>query len=175
MSKITLDVNTFKLLSSDTRLEILRALDKRKMTLQELTTITDMQKATLHEHLTKLAEAELVKRQERGGHKWVYYDLSWKAKCLLHPEMGRIAVMIASTFFVFIVGIVSFISMISTMMPMAMEETIRNEQVDDVLLYAGEKTMETPLPYVPVLAFTLFAILCVLTIWRIHANKKTRL
>ena len=36
MPKITLDMNTFKALASDTRLDILRALDGNKMALKDI-------------------------------------------------------------------------------------------------------------------------------------------
>ena len=92
MSKVTLDMSTFKALASDTRLDILRALDGKKMGLKDISQATKLNKATLHEHLTKLNEAGLVKRKEREGHKWVYYKLTWKGECLLHPENTRIVV-----------------------------------------------------------------------------------
>jgi len=174
MPKVTLDVNTFKILASDTRLDILRALDRRKMTLQELTSATHMQKATLHEHLVKLSEAELVKRQERGGHKWVYYDLSWKAKCLLHPEMGRIAVMISSTFFIFLIGVASVVSLMTSMMPAA-EDLLTAPGADDVLDVGISEATPLSLHVVPLVAFVLCGIFLVLTLWRVQKNKQPRL
>ena len=98
MTKITIDMNTFKALASDTRLDILRALDGRKLSLNDICRATNLNKATLHEHLTKLYEAGLVKKNEREGHKWVYYKLSWKGEGLLHPENTKIVVMFSITF-----------------------------------------------------------------------------
>ncbi len=98
MSKVTLDRDTFKALASDTRLDILRTLDGRKMNLTEIAAQTKLNKATLHEHLSKLAEAGLVKKKEREGHKWVYYKLSWKGENILHPENTRIVIMFTMTF-----------------------------------------------------------------------------
>ena len=98
MTKLTLDMHTFKALASDTRLDILRALDGKKMSLKELGHITNLNKATLHEHLAKLNEAGLIKKKEREGHKWVYYKLTWKGEGLLHPENTRIVVMFSVTF-----------------------------------------------------------------------------
>jgi DNA-binding transcriptional ArsR family regulator len=106
MSKVTLDMSTFKALASDTRLDILRSLDGKKMSLKDISTATKLNKATLHEHLAKLHEADLVKRKERQGHKWVYYKLSWKGECLLHPENTRIVVLFATTFITLCVGII---------------------------------------------------------------------
>ncbi len=106
MPKITLDMNTFKALASDTRLDILRALDGNKMGLKDISEATKLNKATLHEHLAKLTDAGLVKKKEREGHKWVYYKLTWKGEGLLHPENARIVVLFTTTFISLFFGIV---------------------------------------------------------------------
>jgi DNA-binding transcriptional ArsR family regulator len=98
MTKVTLDIDAFKALASDTRLEILKTLDGKNMSLSEISRVTSLNKATLHEHLLKLHQAGLIKRKEREGHKWVYYKLSWKGECLLHPENSRIVVMFTASF-----------------------------------------------------------------------------
>ena len=67
MSKVTLDINAFKALASDTRLDILRTLDGKKMSLKDISNATNLNKATLHEHLSKLNEAGLIKKKEREG------------------------------------------------------------------------------------------------------------
>ena len=110
MSKVTLDMNTFKALASDTRLDILRALDGKKMSLKDISNATKLNKATLHEHLAKLHEAGLVKRKEREGHKWVYYKLTWKGEGLLHPENTRIVVMFSITFFSLLLAVMLIVS-----------------------------------------------------------------
>ena len=110
MSKVTLDMVTFKALASDTRLDILRALDGKRMSLKDISTATRLNKATLHEHLSKLNEAGLVKKKEREGHKWVYYKLTWKGECLLHPENTRIVVLFSVTFMTLFVGIIQLVS-----------------------------------------------------------------
>jgi DNA-binding transcriptional ArsR family regulator len=114
MTKVTLDMGTFKALASDTRLDILKALDGKKMNLKELTKVTNLNKATLHEHLTKLNEAGLVKKKEREGHKWVYYKLTWKGEGLLHPENTRIVVLFTMTFIALSAGILQLITYLKT-------------------------------------------------------------
>ena len=106
MAKVTLDMNAFKALASDTRLDILKALDNKKMNLKDLSEATKLNKATLHEHLSKLNEAGLVKRKERNGHKWVYYKLTWKGESLLHPENTRIVLLFTMTFIALWGGII---------------------------------------------------------------------
>ena len=110
MTKVTLDMNTFKALASDTRLDILKALDGTKMNLNDISKKTKLNKATLHEHLVKLNEAGLVKRKEREGHKWVYYKLTWKGESLLHPENTRIVVMFSVTFISILVAVMFMVS-----------------------------------------------------------------
>ena len=110
MSKVTLDMNTFKALASDTRLDILRTLDGKKLSLKDISNATNLNKATLHEHLSKLNEAGLVKKKGREGHKWVYYKLSWKGECLLHPENTRIVVLFSATFISLFFGIIQLIN-----------------------------------------------------------------
>lgn len=133
MSKVTLDMNTFKALASDTRLGILRALDGKKMSLRDIEKATNLNKATLHEHLQKLNEAGLVKRKEREGHKWVYYKLTWKGEGLLHPENTRIVVMFSITFvslFLAVILLVSFAQPITVGMARTYDNT--------TLLYEAE-------------------------------------
>lgn len=109
MTKITLDRETFKALASDTRLDILKTLDGKHLGLNEIAKESNLNKATLHEHLTKLNEAGLIKRTERDGHKWVYYRLTWKGECLLHPENAKIVVLFTATFVALWVGIIQLI------------------------------------------------------------------
>ncbi len=110
MTKITIDMHTFKALASDTRLDILKALDGKKLSLTDICKATNLNKATLHEHLSKLYEAGLVKKNEREGHKWVYYKLSWKGEGLLHPENTKIVVMFGITFISLLVAVMLLVN-----------------------------------------------------------------
>ena len=109
MTKITLDRETFKALASDTRLDILKTLDGKHLGLNEIAKVSNLNKATLHEHLIKLHEAGLIKRTEREGHKWVYYKLTWKGESLLHPENTKIVVLFTTTFVALWLGIIQLI------------------------------------------------------------------
>ncbi|MHB8634642.1 MAG: ArsR/SmtB family transcription factor [Thermoplasmatota archaeon] len=86
MAKITLDAETFKALASATRLSVLRSLDERRKTLSELARDLSLNKATLHEHLTLLSGAGLVKKRDDEGRKWIYYELTWTGEKILHPQ-----------------------------------------------------------------------------------------
>lgn len=94
--RITLDREAFKVLASDTRLDILKALDERPMTVSELGRKLELNKATVFEHLEKLVAAGLVKKQDHEDRMWVYYSLSWKARRILHPERVTIALLFST-------------------------------------------------------------------------------
>lgn len=94
MTKIVLDAESFKALASDTRLQILKALDARPLTVSELSRLLDLNKATVFEHLKQLMSAELAKREDDPARKWVYYKLTWKGRNVLHPENAQIFLML---------------------------------------------------------------------------------
>ena len=76
-----LDEDLLRVLSSHTRLEILRNLRQRQMTLTDLARLLEFCKSTVHEHLKRLLEAGLVYRIT--GRKWIYYRLSRKGDYLV--------------------------------------------------------------------------------------------
>jgi DNA-binding transcriptional ArsR family regulator len=112
MSKVTLDIEDFKALASETRLDILRAIDQRNMSLKDISQVTKLHETTVHEHLTKLVRSGFVKKNEREGHKWVYYKLSWKGSSLLHPDNTKVVVMFTSTFAIFLGSIFGLLYML---------------------------------------------------------------
>lgn len=146
MTKLTLDMATFKALASDTRLDILKTLDGKKMALKDISKATRLNKATLHEHLSKLNEAGLVNKKEREGHKWVYYKLTWKGECLLHPENTRIVVLFSVTFLTLCVGILNLVSYVKGRV---VGQAINSIGSDSTALYAledeGAKLLKTGL------------------------------
>lgn len=84
--RITLDAETFKALASTSRLLVLKALDERRKTLSELARDLSLNKATVHEHLQLLSTADLVKKRDDEGRKWIYYELTWRGQKILHPQ-----------------------------------------------------------------------------------------
>jgi len=191
MTKITLDRETFKALASDTRLDILKNLDGRPMGLNDIAKVTNLNKATLHEHLTKLNEAGLIKRTEREGHKWVYYRLTWKGESLLHPENTRIVVLFTATFValaVCILNIVSYIkgTLVQPVVTQAENSLLKNNVIPDGSLRgdqltapasngAGSVLFQDPLFLYGALAcFVVFLVVCCVAVWRFHVNKTVK-
>lgn len=100
---VTLDQESFRALASEVRVEILKRLDKHRMTVTDLSNALTLSKPTLLEHLERLQTAALVKRVDEGR-KWIYYELTGKAKKILHPERVQIIVALATSAILLSVG-----------------------------------------------------------------------
>ena len=96
VEQLTLDREALKALASDTRLDILKRLDERQKTVTELARDLDLNKATVFEHCERLLSADLIQKIE-DDRKWVYYQLSWKGRRILHPERMTIALLLSSS------------------------------------------------------------------------------
>ena len=183
MTKVTLNREAFKALASDTRLDIIRTLDGKKMSLTELSKATSLNKATLHEHLNKLTEAGLVKRIQREGHKWVYYKLSWKGESLLHPENTKIVIVFTAAFAALIAGFVQmFLYISSLVIPNSIQEdgflkAPTSEMIDESRNYVSSQQF---IPsdiwlYAGIICFLIFLVLLVFSIHKIWKNKQISL
>ncbi len=76
--RVELDKKALFALASDTRLEILKALQSERRTVSQLAETLGVDKAAVYRHLKKLEEGDFVKRED--DHGFVYYRLSWKAQ-----------------------------------------------------------------------------------------------
>jgi len=93
---IVLTKDTFEILASGTRLDILKALNARRMTITELAADLGLAKSTVHHHLQRLADAGFVAAGD-DGHSWVYYALTSEGRALLQPHDGaRIRIILAT-------------------------------------------------------------------------------
>jgi len=182
MTKVTLNRDAFKALASDTRLDIIRTLDGKKMSLTELSKATTLNKATLHEHLNKLTEAGLVKRLQREGHKWVYYKLSWKGESLLHPENTKIVIVFAAAFTALIAGFFQMYLYFRSLLPQetSPEFDVLNLPPKNLGSTGGVTTEPGLIPadlwlYAGIICFLLFLGLLVFSIHKLWRNKQPSL
>ncbi len=183
MPKVTLNKDAFKALASDTRLEIIRSLDGKKMNLTELSKETNLNKATLHEHLTKLSEAGLIKRIQRKGHKWVYYKLSWKGESLLHPENTKIVVVFVMAFTILAAGFIQmYFFVTSSLIPSEVNEfgiksVPLSESMDSLPRSSAETGFFTSdlLLYTAIICFLIFIVLIIFSIHKLWRNKQPSL
>jgi DNA-binding transcriptional ArsR family regulator len=103
-----IDRKTLKALAADTRLDILKSLGKRRKMPSELSKELNLAVPTVTEHLERLAEADLIRREETG-HKWVYYNLTEKGESLVRPRIPvqfiivlSISILIISAGFIYV-------------------------------------------------------------------------
>ncbi|MCD6229208.1 MAG: winged helix-turn-helix transcriptional regulator [Candidatus Diapherotrites archaeon] len=85
MTELVLDSDTIKVLSVDTRLDILKLLSERRRTATELSKNLEKHVTTIRTHLELLEKAQLVNRIE-NNHKWVYFQLTKKGSMLVEPK-----------------------------------------------------------------------------------------
>jgi DNA-binding transcriptional ArsR family regulator len=91
MNEITLDRKTFEALAIDTRVNILKSLKQRRKTQAELSKEMSLAASTISEHLDKMLNAELIRREEQGK-KWIYYALTDKGKGIVEPKQSSVFV-----------------------------------------------------------------------------------
>lgn len=116
-NEITLDKEALKVLASDTRIDILKKLDLRRMTITELSSSLNLSKATVHEHLTKLIDAGLVKKGDSHSNR-VYYELTGNSIGILHPhERTKIMFLLSSAISAFIGGFIEMYKFVRASVP----------------------------------------------------------
>ena len=93
--ELPLDDNLLKVLSSESRREILRLLAERRMTGAELASRLELGKPAVSEHLKKLQESDLIERHDDPDRRWVYYGLSPKGRSILEPQRVRFYLVLA--------------------------------------------------------------------------------
>lgn len=94
--KVELDRRSLFALASDTRLEILKALETNRRTVSQLADLLGIDKAAVHRHLKKLEEGGFVSRTE--DHGFIYYALTWKSRDILNPnDRTKIVILISSS------------------------------------------------------------------------------
>jgi DNA-binding transcriptional ArsR family regulator len=113
MDEVVLDKVSFKALASETRIDLLKRLDKGRRTASQLAEEFSLSVQAVSEHLKRLEEAGLVERKD-DGHKWVYFDLTVKSKKILGKEKPSNVLFLLSVSFLMIasgVGMVVFNSL----------------------------------------------------------------
>jgi DNA-binding transcriptional ArsR family regulator len=106
--RIVLDTESFRALSSETRVQLLKHLDEKRLTLTNLSKKMELAKATVSSHLESLENAGLIRRIDEGR-KWIYYSLTAKGKAVLHPESQKVGVILALSIGLSLIGLVSLL------------------------------------------------------------------
>lgn len=102
--KIILTKDLFRVLSSDTRITILKKLANRRMTISELSRDLKIAKSTVHEHLVLLTAVGLT-TPAPDEHQWKYYEITRNGTNLLLPENSiPITILLSSIGFILLAG-----------------------------------------------------------------------
>ena len=108
--QVILDDKSFKALSAESRVSILKNLQERRMTLSELSKRLHLETSTVKEHCTVLEHADLVTLIDEGR-KWKYYELTIKGKKVLMPSfMEEVKVLIVLCIGLIIFGGIIFMA-----------------------------------------------------------------
>lgn len=102
------DANTFKALSSPTRLKILKSLGARRMTMSELSKRFSLHVSTVKEHLDILESTGLIIMEDEG-YKWKYYNLTPAGKNIVFPYNKEIEILFPLGILFIIFGMQNFI------------------------------------------------------------------
>lgn len=125
--EIRMDKKVFEALSSDTRIAILKFLDRRQMTVTELANSLGMAKSTVHGHLCKMVEVGLVEKED-SNRKWTYYRLTPRGRGILHPhERTKIWVLLGSSILTFLGGVSQIIKSVS----ISVEKEVREKSLSE--------------------------------------------
>ncbi len=106
--RIVLDSETFKALSSDTRIGLLKKLNDQKMTLTDLANAMELSKTTVQFHLESLMSVGLIQKEDQGR-KWLYYSLTKKGRDILNPDGKKINVILTLSIGLVAISILMFI------------------------------------------------------------------
>lgn len=138
MKQVVLDEGSFKALSSDSRVSILKNLKSRRRTLSELSKQLSLGTSTVKEHCDVLRKAELIEQIDEGR-KWKYYELTDKGRSVITPSLYNdlqvlitlcVTVVIAAGILFFLLGTMGSVS-----------TGVSN--VSEDRLYSGTPIMET--------------------------------
>ena len=107
-SDIILDSDDLAVLSSKTRIAILKAIDKQESTITELAEELGISKASVHAHVAELESSGLIESDK--VRKWHPYSLTKKGREILHPHKNtRVVIMLGLIVFCMTAGIYSFV------------------------------------------------------------------
>ncbi len=135
-NRVVLDDKSFKALSADSRVSILKKLKERRMTLSELSERLKLKNSTVKEHCSILQNAELIAKIDEGR-KWKYYELTGKGKQVIEPslfEEAKVFVMLSLTailFFGFFLVIIQNAFLNNSYLTAPIQESSMIMQVND--------------------------------------------
>jgi len=182
MKKVEVDVDTFKALTSEERILLLKTMDKKKHTVQSLCKETNLSEENIRASLVSLKQAGFIKQKTSSNS--YYYTLSWKGSTLLHPENNRVFALASITLASLCTAFIGLTLFIRQQIAKPVHSTLVLEK-NDSLLFAprmgsmfestSQSTATSPYPSIIILSVVVFLSLLFICAWRYNKNKKQRL
>jgi DNA-binding transcriptional ArsR family regulator len=102
-----IDREVLKVLSADTRMDILKMLSEGARTPSFLSKKLGKSDATIVEHLDTMSRVGLVKKTVSPGKKWVFYSLTDRGEGILSSKSHRLVIILATSLIALVGGAVS--------------------------------------------------------------------
>ena len=101
------DRSVLKVLSVDTRMDILKELSQGSRTPSDLSKKFGKSSSTIVEHLETLVKSGLVKKIEQPGRKWIYYTLTERGEGIVTSKSRRLVIILGVSLLSFVGGFFS--------------------------------------------------------------------
>ncbi len=102
-----IDREVLKVLSADTRMDILKMLSEGARTPSFLSKKLGKSDATIVEHLDTMSKVGLVKKTVSPGKKWVFYSLTERGNGIVSSKSRRLVIILATSLITLMGGAVS--------------------------------------------------------------------
>lgn len=99
------DRDVLKVLSADTRMDILKMLKEGDRTPSFVAKKLQKSDSTIVEHLKTLEKVNLVKKTSAPGKKWVFYSLTERGKGIIAGRSRRLVIILSTSIILMMVGI----------------------------------------------------------------------
>jgi len=182
MKKVEVDVDTFKALTSEERILLLKTMDKKKHTIQSLCKQTNLSEEAIQVSLESLKQAGFIK--QKSSPDAIRYTLSWKGSSLLHPENNRVFALASITLASLCTAFIGLTLFIRQQITPAEHSQLLLAENDSALFAPGmgpmfESTSQTtatfPYPSIIIISVVIFLSLLFISAWRYNKNKQQRL
>jgi DNA-binding transcriptional ArsR family regulator len=161
------DREVLKILSADTRMDILKELSVGDRTPSDLGKKLSKSDATIVEHLNVLCKHGLVKKIEQPGKKWVFYTLTERGYGIVSSKSRRLVIILGTSILAFFGGIFSLMQYSSQVGYLAAKQEIAKAPLAE-----GTKIISTLFPSYLYISVMLFVIASVGFVFYIYKKSK---
>lgn len=103
-----IDRDVLKVLSVETRMDILKELSQGNRTPSDLSKLLRKSDSTIVEHLDAMHKVGLVSKIEQPGKKWVFYSLTERGKGIVSSKSRRLVIILATSLLAIVGSAFSF-------------------------------------------------------------------